>query len=124
MVGSYFLGILEPSVAQPPLPLQLFLALQPLSLDLHPPWPLQSFLPLQECLPVSWKLLFRCTAVPTFELALTLGCPFGATGWALRRAEVPPNKPVTAAVRMRVLTLLFIARTFLIEFLRLFQPEG
>jgi hypothetical protein len=42
----------------------------------------------------------------------------------LRRAEVPPNKPVTAAVRMRVLTLLFIARTFLIEFLRLFQPEG
>jgi hypothetical protein len=28
----------------------------------------------------------------------------------LRRAEVPPNKPVTAAVRMRVLTLLFIAR--------------
>jgi hypothetical protein len=42
----------------------------------------------------------------------------------LRRAEVPPNKPVTAAVRMRVLTLLFITRTFLIEFLRLFQPEG
>jgi hypothetical protein len=125
MVGSYFLGILEPSVAQPPLPLQLFFALQPLSLDLHPPWPLQSFLPLQECLPVSWKLLCRCTAVPTFELALTLGCPFGwPTGWALRRAEVPPNKPVTAAVRMRVLTLLFIARTFLIEFLRLFQPEG
>ena len=31
------LGILEPSVAQPPLPLQLFLALQPLSLDLQPP---------------------------------------------------------------------------------------
>ena len=44
------LGILEPSVAQPPLPLQLFLPLQPLSLDLQPPWPLQSFLPLQECL--------------------------------------------------------------------------
>src|ERR1700743_1257745 len=106
---------LEPSVAQPPFPLQLFLPLQPLSLALHPPWPLQSFLPLQECLPVSWKLLFRCTAVPTFELALALGCPFGwVAGCALRRAEVPPNKPVTAAVRMRVLTLLFIATTFLI----------
>ena len=46
-------GILEPSVAQPPLPLQLFLPLQPLSLLLQPPWPLQSFLPLQECLAVS-----------------------------------------------------------------------
>jgi len=49
-------GILEPSVAQPPLPLQLFLPLQPLSPDLHPPWPLQSFLPLQECLAVSWPV--------------------------------------------------------------------
>ena len=41
------LGILgggfEPSVAQPPLPLQEFLPLQPLSLDLHPPLPLQEF---------------------------------------------------------------------------------
>src|SRR5271154_149290 len=46
-------GGLEPSVAQPPLPLQLFLALQPLSLLLQPPWPLQSFLPLHECLLVS-----------------------------------------------------------------------
>src|SRR6202035_187362 len=42
-------GILEPSVAQPPLPLQEFLPLQPLSLDLHPPLPLQEFWPLQAC---------------------------------------------------------------------------
>ena len=47
-------GCFDPSVAQPPLPLQLFLPLQPLSLLLQPPWPLQSFLPLQECLLVSW----------------------------------------------------------------------
>ena len=40
-------------MAHPPLPLQLFLPLQPLSPVLQPPWPLQSFLPLQECLEVS-----------------------------------------------------------------------
>ena len=46
----YFsLGILEPSVAQPPLPLQEFLPLQPLSPDLQPPLPLQEFWPLQAC---------------------------------------------------------------------------
>ena len=45
-------------MAQPPFPLQLFLALQPLSPDLQPPVPLHSFLPLQECLSLSaW---FRC----------------------------------------------------------------
>ena len=36
---------LEPSVAQPPLPLQEFLPLQPLSLALQPPLPLQEFWP-------------------------------------------------------------------------------
>ena len=50
---AYAAGGLEPSVAQPPLPLQLFLPLQPLSLVLQPPLPLQSFLPLQECLSLS-----------------------------------------------------------------------
>src|ERR1700716_482886 len=47
-VGAYS-GILLPSVAQPPLPLQEFLPLQPLSLDLQPPLPLQEFWPLQAC---------------------------------------------------------------------------
>jgi len=42
-------GGLDPSVAQPPLPLQSFLPLQPLSLDLQPPLPLQEFWPLQAC---------------------------------------------------------------------------
>jgi hypothetical protein len=41
-----YLGLL-PSVAQPPLPLQEFLPLQPASLVLQPPWPLQAFCPLQ-----------------------------------------------------------------------------
>src|SRR5437868_3554714 len=41
------------ALLQPPLPLQLFLPLQPLSLPLQPPWPLQLFLPLQSCLPAS-----------------------------------------------------------------------
>ncbi len=50
---GYALGGVEPSVAQPPLPLQLFLALQPLSPALQPPVPLHSFLPLQECLSLS-----------------------------------------------------------------------
>jgi hypothetical protein len=41
---------LEPSVAQPPLPLQEFLPLQPLSPALQPPLPLHEFCPLQACL--------------------------------------------------------------------------
>ena len=41
----YFFGI----VLQPPLPLQEFLPLQPLSPDEHPPIDLQAFRPLHEC---------------------------------------------------------------------------
>lgn len=37
------------SVAQPPLPLQVFLPEQPLSPEAQPPFPLQEFLPLQAC---------------------------------------------------------------------------
>ncbi len=49
-----YLGLL-PSVAQPPLPLQEFLPLQPASLVLQPPWPLQAFCPLQEWVPFSFR---------------------------------------------------------------------
>src|SRR4051812_12275288 len=56
--GDYFL---EPSVAQPPLPLQEFLPLQPLSPVLQPPLPLQEFLPAQSCL----------SAAPPFFSAIT-----------------------------------------------------
>ena len=50
-----YLGLL-PSVAQPPLPLQEFLPLQPASLVLQPPWPLQAFCPLQAWVPLSAKV--------------------------------------------------------------------
>ena len=52
--ACYWLVCLEPSVAQPPLPLQEFLPLQPLSLDLQPPLPLQEFWPLQACFSISF----------------------------------------------------------------------
>lgn len=39
-----------PLVLQPPLPLQEFFPLQPLSLELQPPWPLHEFFPAQSCL--------------------------------------------------------------------------
>ena len=52
---NFLLGYLclLPSVAQPPLPLQEFLPLQPASLVLQPPWPLQAFCPLHACTPFS-----------------------------------------------------------------------
>src|SRR2546421_12922050 len=59
--GDYFL---EPSVAQPPLPLQEFLPLQPLSPVLQPPLPLQEFSPLQAC--------FSLTALEAFLVVLPL----------------------------------------------------
>lgn len=52
--------------AQPPLPLQEFFPLQPLSLELQPPLPLQEFWPLQSCL----LLPSSCdAAVPACEFA-------------------------------------------------------
>src|ERR1700676_4741660 len=69
MVEGFGSSIFLPSVRQPPLPLQEFLPLQPLSDDLQPPLPLQEFWPLQACLsfasflsvlvslPWSWALL-------------------------------------------------------------------
>lgn len=61
--GSYsFAGVgLLSFVAHPPLPLQEFLPLQPLSPLLHPPWPLQALAPLQECLSLSVALLSAIT---------------------------------------------------------------
>src|SRR5207237_7092670 len=63
----FFSSIFSPiAVLQPPLPLQLFFPLQPLSLDLQPPSPLQLFLPLQSCLPASF---FAVSALPAFGSA-------------------------------------------------------
>src|SRR5579875_320344 len=80
--ANYFL--LEPSVAQPPLPLQEFLPAHPLSPVLHPPLPLQEFWPAQAC--------FSATAF--FALALE-GCWGLSCAW--RRAMVPLSSPVMAA---------------------------
>src|SRR5580698_7424437 len=93
----------DPSVAQPPLPLQLFLPLQPLSLALQPPLPLQSFLPLQACLSgASWPTM-RMPA----ETALTLLWPEPLlTGCAA--AMVPPTRPVSVALSRSAFREVFI----------------
>ncbi len=80
---SYELFLL-PSVAHPPLPLQEFLPLQPLSPVLHPPLPLQAFLPEQAF--VSAARLCMLTPALTEEVA------------ALRCETVAPDKmPAIAA---------------------------
>lgn len=102
MVGDYDLGIFEPSVAQPPLPLQLFLPLQPLSPLLQPPLPLQEFWPLQACF--STFLLVSCLSglgadKDVFALESVLACTV---------APVPASKPATAALVMRALVVMFM----------------
>jgi hypothetical protein len=96
-------GIGEPSVAQPPLPLQLFFCLQPLSLDLQPPWPLQSFWPLQECLGGLSALVRRSPAFAALTLA-----PLEPLVAAWAATEVPPIRPESAAVRSNAFSLFFI----------------
>src|ERR1700726_758964 len=81
-------GILEPSVAQPPLPLQEFLPLQPLSLALQPPLPLQELRPLQACFST-----LSAAACPA--MGLTTELVFAEVA---ARATVPPSRPVKAAV--------------------------
>src|SRR6202167_3822297 len=80
-----------PSVAQPPLPLQEFLALQPLSLDLQPPLPLQEFWPLQACFSfvVLAGLVSSCAAAEAFAP--------GTRFEALIVAPVPARRPARAA---------------------------
>jgi hypothetical protein len=90
---------LEPSVAQPPLPLQEFLPLQPLSPVLQPPLPLQEFWPLQACFSfLACKTVEDCPA--SALLAEENRSPEGPDGTVLafRRAIVPPSRPVNAAV--------------------------
>src|SRR5580698_3564975 len=95
---DYEVFLLEPSVAQPPLPLQEFLPLQPASLVLQPPLPLQEFCPLQACFSFA-----NCEMLPedcpASELLETLWpAELEETVLALRRVIVPPSRPVNAAV--------------------------
>jgi hypothetical protein len=102
---GYFL---EPSVAQPPLPLQEFLPLQPLSPEPQPPLPLQEFKPLQACFST-----LSSAAWPAMGLMLELADVRSAAdlllvGMEAARAIVPPNKPVKAAVSTRELFEIFM----------------
>ncbi len=102
---GYFL---EPSVAQPPLPLQEFLPLQPLSLDLQPPLPLQEFKPLQACFSTGVSAAWPAIGLMP-ELAEVSSAPdLLVVGIEAARAIVPPNRPVKAAVSTRELFEIFM----------------
>jgi hypothetical protein len=82
---------------QPPLPLQVFLPLQPISPVLQPPWLLQLFMPLQSCL----LMLESEAEVP----ALSLEQPTNVIA-------LPASNPVMAAEMINVLVVRFIALIF------------
>src|SRR5260370_14535961 len=90
-VPDYAAGGLEPSVAQPPLPLHEFLPLQPLSLALQPPLPLQEFWPLQPCFSV---LSLSLSFLSLTALIPALPCPNVS---ACSLAVVPVSRPASAA---------------------------
>src|ERR1700685_2906158 len=82
-------GLVLPSVAQPPLPLQEFFPLQPLSPLEQPPLPLQEFLPLHACFSIFLSSNWLATNWPAFALP---ALPEGAA--AVKRAIGPPSSPV------------------------------
>src|SRR5271156_125999 len=89
--ARYFL---EPSVAQPPLPLHEFLPLQPLSLEPQPPLPLQELRPLQACF--STGLSAACPAMGLMaELAeVSSARELLPSAKVAARATLPPTRPV------------------------------
>src|ERR1700722_5586505 len=110
--GDYY--FLEPSVAQPPLPLQEFLPLHPLSLELQPPLPLQEFRPLQACFSTlsaaGWPAMGLMAELAEFKVAA--------------RATVPPSRPVKAAVSTRELFETFIIPLLYLRFFFFGVPES
>jgi hypothetical protein len=82
---------------QPPLPLQLFFPLQPISPVLQPPLPLQLFRPLQSCL----STVGLVTDAPESLEVLQPVVP-----------KVPASKPAMAAVMTNVLAVLDIVFSF------------
>src|SRR6516162_7683529 len=99
-------GILLPSVAQPPLPLQEFLPLQPLSPDLQPPLPLQEFWPLQACFSFTLESAFLSVSCGAEKEALALV----RTVEACTAAPVPASKPAIAALVMRALVVFVMGK--------------
>src|SRR6516164_8091674 len=103
------LGIFEPSVAQPPLPLQLFLPLQPLSPSLHPPLPLQEFWPLQACFSFTFELSFFSWSCTEAKEAFPAATTFDA--WIA--APLPASRPATAALVIRALLVFVMGNAIL-----------
>ena len=104
-----------PSVAQPPLPLQEFLALQPWSPVLQPPWPLQPFLPAQACV------------VELLSAIEPLGVNWVPKPWvvaATRRAVVPVMSPAIAAPARSTLCVFIIAVCVVWFFVRAGYPAA
>src|SRR5580698_5101176 len=83
---------------QPPLPLQLFLPLQPMSPVLQPPLPLQLLRPLQSCLSTVGLL----AVAPDWSLEVLQPVP----------TMVPASNPAIAAEMTNVLAVLDIVFSF------------
>jgi hypothetical protein len=83
---------------QPPLPLQVFLPLQPWSPTLQPPWPLQLFMPLQSCL----FMAESDADVPEEEQAVMV-------------IAAPESNPARAAAALKVLAVRFILSIWLTD---------
>src|SRR5689334_19784407 len=98
---------LLPSVAQPPLPLQEFLVLQPLSPVLQPPCPLHSFCPLHACLPFASSICWSATPALLFAVVVAA---------YERTANDPVRRPATAAPAITALDGLIIFCFFLLSF--------
>jgi hypothetical protein len=97
-----FLPVIGQATLQPPLPLQLFLPLQPISPVVQPPLPLQLFMPLQSCLSVA--VLDEDTPDSSLEVQPVL-------------TMVPASNPAMAAEMTNVLAVLDILFSF--QFYRL-----
>jgi hypothetical protein len=95
---------------QPPLPLQLFLLLQPMSPVLQPPWPLQLFMPLQSCL---------LAAESEVEALL----PESLEEQPVVVMTAPATRPAMAAETISVLAVLFIALIFC-DIVRVYCSRG
>jgi hypothetical protein len=89
LIQCYVFG-LEPSVAQPPLCLHVFLPLQPLSPELQPPLPAQEFFPLQACFSFGWSAAIRLLLTEEKDL---VGFVFCAN--ALFPATIPASAAPT-----------------------------
>ena len=101
-------------MAHPPLPLQEFCALQPLSPDLQPPLPLQEFWPLHACFSVFWSSKLDEAESPSARLMLLVpALPELLEVEAARVVVAPANRPDMAAVINRDFMVALVIGMFL-----------